>query len=305
MYESISNKWKTACGSSSGVLALGLVLALLLALLPAGWSASIKNVAREVLRPGQIAASVARRHGDHVKTLITSHWHTVDQLAEVRRELGRLKLENSRLTSDLAASTTKETASADISEDDRLLRARCVRANVLGRQARAFLGRHHLLDVGTADGVEPKALVIDRGDDAELKPNQLVLSGRNVWGQLVELGTNTSTVRPVTDHGYRDLVRVGTGQGPQGIVEGTGEPLARIRLIEVTEPLAVGDTVFATGAKGLLRESLVYGQIERLERKVGAAHWDIWMRPAIADEPDTVSVLSVELNPSRVASRAR
>jgi hypothetical protein len=106
----------------------------------------------------------------------------------------------------------------------------------------------------------------------------------------------------VTEPGYRDLVRLGES-GPQGVLEGTGEPLARVRLVEVTEPVAMGDGVYSTAGKGFLPEPLLYGRVVRVERPVGAAHWEIWMEPA-ADPHQTeeVAVLRVELNRLRVAA---
>lgn len=303
--------WKNRLTSPAAALGIGLLAAIVLALLPARWTGAMRHTAQALLRPGQRAALGVRREGNRATTWVKSHFQTAAQLAETEGEIQRLKQENRRLAAELAAARTQPAkASADHTDDaEPLLLAQCVPALVLGRQARAFLGRHHLLDLGSSEGVQPEALVvawpalIDRGGDSDIRPGQLVLSGRRVWGKIVELGSHTSVVRPVTEPGYRDVVQLGDSCGPQGILEGTGEALARIRLVEVTEPVSLGDPVYATAAKGVLPAPLLYGRIVRLDRPVGAAHWEIWMQPAVADEPERVGVLRMELNPLRVAGK--
>jgi len=301
--------WTSKLAAPAATLGLGLLTAMVLAVLPASCTDPIRNAAATLLRPGQRAALGLRRQGERATVAVRAHFQTAARLADAQRELTRLRAENERLGAQLAAARTQPPLpSGDTDHDDaqRLLQTRSVPARVLGRQARAYLARHHLLDVGSAEGVEPDALVvaspalIDRGRDAELKPGQLVLHGRQVWGKIVELGSQTSTVRALTEPGYRDLVAVGSPSGPQGILEGTGKPLARIRLVEATEPLAVGDPVYTAAGQGVLPASLLYGRIVRLERPVGN-HWEIWMQPAVADPPQQVAVLRIELNPLRLA----
>lgn len=297
--------------SPAGTLGMGLAVAIALALLPGRWTGTIRGAAATLLRPGQVAAGGLRRHGHGATARIGSHFQTAARLAEAEGELRRLKQENRRLAAELAAARNRPSGPADDAGEDqqRLLTARCVPARVLGRQARAFLARRQLLDVGSREGIEPDALVvdgpglIDRGRDADVQPGQRVLAGCRVWGKIVELGAHTSAVRSVTEPGYRDLVQLGDPAGPQAVLEGTGQPLVRIRLVEVTEPVSVGDAVYTATGKGVLPAPLLYGRIARLERPVGAAYWEIWMQPAVAEEPERVAVLRVELNPVRVAER--
>ena len=288
-------------------------MAILLALLPGSWTGPMRDAAQVLLRPGQRATSGLRQQGNRAATWLKSHFQTAARLAEAQRELERLTQENRRLAAELAALESRPPQTSAHATDDqagRLLRARCVPARVLGRQARSFLGRRHLLDVGSSKGIEPEALVvdgpalIDRGSDAELQHGQLVLAGKRVWGKIVELGSHTSVVRAVTEPGYRDLVQIGDPPGRQGILEGTGESLCRVRLVEVTGPVSVGDPVYTAAGRGVLPVPLLYGRITRLERPVGAAHWEIWMQPAVGiGEPDHVAVLTTELNPLRVAEK--
>ncbi|MFH1918715.1 MAG: rod shape-determining protein MreC [Planctomycetota bacterium] len=306
---------RSLLSSPTASLALGLALAVGLMLVPARWSEVAKGGAAALLRPGQVGVLSLRENGSELVGRVKSHFGTAAQLAEAKRERKRLAEENRRLAAELAAERSRRSNRAENPDRDspeQLLGAQCVEARVLGQLARAFLDRRHLLDIGSEAGIQPDAPVlhvsprmIDQGGDAGLQAGHLVLSSGRVWGKIIEVGRHTSVVRTVTQPGYRDLVELGTS-GPQGILEGTGEPLAQIRLVEVTEPVSVGDPVYSTAGKGFLPEPLLSGWVVALERPVGAAHWDIRVEPAVdPDKTDHVAVLRIELNPSRVASRQR
>ncbi len=305
--------------SSAAALGISLVLAVALAVLPNGWTAWLRSGASTLLQPGQVAALQLRRQGKRMVARATCHFQAASGLADARCEVERLQQENHRLRVELAAADRRPLEPPD-EPAGRLLRPQCVPAHVLGRQARAFLQRHHLLDVGSASAIEQESLVIDwpaaidRGGDADLAAGNLVLHGRCVWGKVVRPDRHTSVVCTVAERGYRDLVQlVGGGakpeggrQWPRGILEGTGERQARVRLVEVTQPVSVGDSVYTAALQGVLPAPLLYGRVVRLKRPVGAAHWEIWMQPAVAgDEPARVAVLRTELNPLRVAARRK
>lgn len=303
--------YSSRLSSPAALLALGLALAVGLLLLPNHWSSAVKGQAAVILRPGQLCVLWLRENGDRVADRVKSHFDTAAKLAQAERNQQDLARENRRLAAELAIARPRVSSPSEIEQSQqRLLAARCVEARVLGEQARAFLGRHRLLDVGWKSGIQPGTLVIDappglidQGGGRGLQHGQLVLSQGQIWGKIVDVSRSTSTVRTVTEPGYRDLVQLGS-RGPQGILEGNGQPFARISLIEVTEPIAVGDPVYAASAKGILPEPLLYGRVVRVERPVGAAHWEIWMEPAVDPQrPDKVAVLRIEFNPTRVAKR--
>ncbi len=290
-------------------LVAGLLLAIVLAMMPVRWAASLRGVAAAVLRPGQQAALVLCRCTDRAVGWTKSHFQSAARLAEVEEELKWLKQANRHLAAELAAVRSQAAAAAG-SDDQQLLLVDSVEANVLGRQARAFLVRRHLLDVGSRTGIQTDALavdapvVIDRGNDTKFKPFNVVVSGRRVGGKIVEVGPVTSVVQPVTEPGFREVVQI--AGAAQGILEGAGEPLCRIRRVEVTEPIAVGDEVTTATGCGVLPTPLLFGKIVRVDRRVGAAYWDIWMQPAVAPEgPRRVAVLRIELNPLRMAEEKR
>lgn len=297
--------------SPTAMLASALAAAVALAIAPARWTDPLRAATARALGPGQTVAIGAGRYADQVATRVKSHFQTASRLAELEDEVVALRQENQRLTAQRTAAPNGDARFSGQSDEDadRLLNVRCEPARVLGRQARAFLIRQHLLDIGTESGIQPDALVVDHpplvdeGDDARLRVGQLVLSGRGVWGKIVQLGPHTSVIRTMTEPGYRDLVQIGSAPNCRGILEGMGQRLARVRLVEVTQPVSMGDPVYAAAEKGILSAPLLYGTVARLERPVGAAHWDLWVEPALTGDPDRVVVLRIELNPLRVVPK--
>ncbi len=280
-------------------LAAAITAALLLAALPPAWLAPVQGWVLAGLRPGHRAARAAVDLGRRVHARVGGHFAAAAHLAAARDEAERLAAENRRLASRVDALERRlATAEAERPASDRaLLRLGGIEARVLGSLARSYLARHELLDAGSFDGIEPGALVldgaavVDRGEAQGVRPGHLAVEGGRVWGRVVRTGPNTAIVRTVTAPGFRDVVRLRSPRGAEGILEGTGEPLCRIRMVAVTEPAAPGDEVFAGSPAGLDIPPPRYGVVERVERPVGAAHWDLWMRPAAAGPPPATVVV--------------
>ena len=65
----------------------------------------------------------------------------------------------------------------------------------------------------------------------------------------------------------------------------------------------MGDWVYASTREVGLWAPLLYGRVERVEQLPGAAHWEIWMRPAVdGRRVERVAVLRSKANPVQVAS---
>jgi cell shape-determining protein MreC len=283
--------------------------------LPAGYTAAVKGCVGAALRPAQVGLLTARAGVASIASQIEMHGNTVQRLAKSEADRLRLEEENRRLAAELALLRSRTAEGEHRQSDARLLVAGCIPARVLGRQARDFLAGDGILDVGSRAGVRGEALVVggpksflDQGANRRLESEELVLAQGRVWGKIVEVGPQTSTVRTPCEPGFRDLVRLGVASadgrpprlGPQGLLEGTGEPLARVRRVDVTEPVAVGDAVYTASGQGVLPAPLLYGFVVRVQRPVGAAHWEIWMKPALDCEPESVVVLRTEINPARI-----
>jgi cell shape-determining protein MreC len=298
-------------------LAPVLAAALALMFLPPSISAPLRGAVAAALAPGQRWAGGGRawaeRHWDAVRLRLA----TAEEQQAMSREISRLRERNEDLETALdLALAREESLKTDYAQSPAaaapLVRAELVQARVLGPQARSFLQRRELLDVGGQAELAPGSLVfagspavLDQGRNAGLQADDVALAGRRVAGKLIDVAAQTSSMQRVTELGYRDLVQLAHANGERlrlgakGVLEGRGEPLCRIGLIEITEPVSAGDLVLAAGDGS---SGAVYGRVARVERRASDAHWQIWMAPAVGrDLPDQVSVLRLRLNPERVA----
>jgi cell shape-determining protein MreC len=264
------------------------------------------------------------------------------QIAQLNEQVQRLQMAFLVTSSNRDSASAGGVASEENGVDGQmnrrslppLLLSQSIPARVLGRQAKAFLQAREILDVGKSRGAASDSLVVDsgpkgiaprsgtqpsqsdhtiglvdQGRDSAVETGRLVLAGSRVWGKVAEVGLHTSTVQRVTDVGYRDLVQLASLHNgrlrfaARGVLVGHGESLCKIELVETTQPVTAGDLVF-TADDGVLDVPLLYGRVVRLERKPGAAHWEIWMESAapVNSPPSQVAVLRMELNPARLAS---
>ena len=303
-----SNRTASFRGRSRPLLVgVGLALAAGLALLPPGLADRVRAPVTAALLPAQRGLAIARRWigkaaggaGDYITDRRTAAQREAAnrRLAEENRQL-KAALETAGHQLDLLAQRDRQ--------EPALLAARCISARILGVPAQAYLTRHHLIDAGRSLDVEPgfpvlqpATALVDRGTAAGVESGNVLLAGSRVWGKIAMTGPYTSTVCPVTEPGYRDLVRLAAPSadgrplrfGAKGILEGTGEPLARLRMVETTEPVAEGDLVYSQAAQGFVELPLLCGTVVRVERPPGAGYWEIWVAPAVETFPEAPVIL--------------
>jgi cell shape-determining protein MreC len=284
-----------------------------LAWLPAHAADSVRQIMRSTLRPGLLLTAASRQTVEAGLSLLGNLGSSARHAALLERELEQTRQQRGQLAAELVWLRSQNLEHRSTEEQllpgSPLVATRLLPARVLGRQAQRFLHSQGILDAGSDAGIAMGDLVldlppaiVDRGAASGATSGQLVLSGRRVWGKVARVDPQLCTVRRATDAGFRDLVRVaqpkgnGLSIGPRGVLEGTGKPLCRLRLVSVTQSVAAGQLVITDGGEGLLDGALLYGSIERVEQPSGAAHWDIWVRPAIGPElPHAVSILMAEL----------
>jgi cell shape-determining protein MreC len=233
---------------------------------------------------------------------------------DLERQIEALRTRNAQLEAAAIALATKSNDRADslppLQSTTPLVTARLVEARVIGRHLQSLLQHEATLDLGAAAGLKPGAwtldatsCLIDQGLDVDLRRGELVLAGRRVLGKVSATTGRTSRVQHPTDAGYRDLVQLAYRQGtrislgPRGLLEGTGEPLCRVRMIPVTESVSIGDLLLAAGSEGVAAGGLLYGEVVCVERPAGATHWEVWMRPAVSGKwPDRVAVVTASVD---------
>lgn len=301
-----------------GALAITVGTALVLFCMPPDFVAPVKTLLRETQRPAQSIALACRNWTTDALGRMETARADADELTHRRAEIEQLRRQNQQLQTALAIALARGNRSGGddpLSIGPPLVVADALRARVLGRQARAHLARAEIIAAGARWGVDPGALVLDeplaaldRGADAELAPGQLAVAGGYVWGRVADVGPWTAVVRRASEPGYRDLVQLahwadGRLQlGARGLLEGGGEPLCRLRRVETTAAVSLGDLVVVASEQGLAETPLVYGRVARVEQTAGAPHWDIWVSLAAErDAPAELTVLRTRVNAVRLA----
>ena len=338
MFSTITSTVRSA---STGKQCLAMcALGLATSLMPAGWFDPAREAVERVLVPGQQALGPPLAAAANLIHRVSRLWHKTDDVIRLEDRVGQLEAINRQLRQQLLAAAPAIPVAPPVPESGitpPLLDSSLVPARTLGRQARGYLARRDLLDIGSAAGAKPDALVlgitggeaplIDAGQDLALAPHQRALATVGgvpvVWGKLVDVGRMTSTLRRSHDAGYRDLAQLahvtrdGLRWGARGVLEGDGTRLCRFTRVHLDTPVDVGDLVFAADSAGLRSAGLdstdttgpdptarlLYGSVVRIERPEAEAHWKIWVEPVIApeQEPQEVAVVTMRLNPARLA----
>jgi cell shape-determining protein MreC len=324
-----SSAWRRRLLSSEAALACVLFIAVVLANLPPQSTSVVREIPRSLLQPAQTILLQGRLQANQLAARFYDQSSTQANLQAQQAALERLQVEKTALEDALRVALSQErTTAPDVSTSPSpvapLLVPDLLEAQVLGQQARAWLAPSDILALPSAARVTAGALLLrdpvlvdplvllDAGRDLGITTSQRVLAGGHVWGRIDQVGPRTATVRRVTDTGYRDLVRLAQPAGPRvrfgprGVLEGTGEPLCKIRLVKITDAVSEGDLVYTASEEGLTPLPLLYGHVVRVERQPGANHWEIWVQPAAfhgANEPapSHLSVVRGVLNPERLA----
>jgi len=297
-------------------VAATLAAGVLLAALPRRTVEPLRAAYARCVEPGRMAASRARETVQSTLQKWREHAASAEELAVLAKQVEQLTARNRELEAAVSRSTPVADATKSTNELPPLVSVDLLPAPVLGRHACSVLATDEIIRGGRDRALARDAIVlagttttIDGGADAEVAAGDVALAGRRVFGRVVEVGPHTSTVRRADQPGYRDVVQIvsadgaSSGQAVRGVLEGTGEPLARVRRVSAQSPVVVGDCVTTVDQQGLSPRPLVYGRVARVERATGAPQWDIWVDLAADSEPpERLLVLRARMNPARVAA---
>ncbi len=320
-----SNQWFNRClrrcASPPGRVFAVLCVALVLACLSRDITSQLRSTWQTALRPSLQFIATLKQQSAGLRDRWRNSKILTEQLVAARDDLSTLESEHRRLANQMqnlrGRLTAAEGQASFTANQQPLVLPKFVEARVLGLQGRALLNHLLVVDAGRAAQILPESFVLDGpgtvldlGADAQLRSGQLVLDHYRVWGKIVEVGPRVSRVLPIDAPEYRDIVRIVDRDDTQhvhgrGMLEGTGQGSCRIRLVDTTRPVAVGDLVYSATDEEQLAAKLLYGEVDRVEREPGAPHWDITVRPSpVAQVPSRVTVLTSEINVTRLANRS-
>lgn len=242
---------------------------------------------------------------------------TEQELAAARQEVRSLVARLAEAQQENATLRMLGTDAGRSSSGEPLLTQSVVRATVLGPDSVDAI-RSGLLIARGADGdVRENSLVleethplIDQGAASGLGEGQPLLAGRCLVGRIVRSGRWVSSVLPVSDPEFRGLARIvrrtpeGGLDSGEGLLEGAGGGLCRLKHVPSTCAVSPGDHVYSSGGDALSSGSLYYGEVIRAELTDGASHWEIVVKPAVEwARLKTVQVVQTEMNAGRMLAQ--
>jgi len=308
-------------GETKAIILLTVVMTLgyLLAIVPEEQSRLVRNSLRDSLTPAVTmirAIPVHRLQATLLTTFQIAPALTIpadpERVAELERELSRAE----RTTIALQAKLESASDRASASSTSGLFQPTLVEARILGDEHQQFWKSAAAIDVGDNQDLREHDWIlaaerplIDLGFDHELRPDQLILSGRMILGQIHEVGRWSSTIRPVTDREFRCPARVIKPEGtsslvrsPLGSLHGLGDGQCTLRYIPNTAPVSVGDFVILDDPDDSWEEPVLLGRVQQAEIEESNPFWDIDVRPiALELNSRVVHVLTEQLSKDRLA----
>ncbi|MHC4735602.1 MAG: rod shape-determining protein MreC, partial [Planctomycetota bacterium] len=122
-------------------------------------------------------------------------------------------------------------------------------------------------------------LTINRGKDDGLAKDQFVLGDNSIIGTISDVSPRTAKVKLFTDPASRIAVRIGN-LNIDRLMEGSGNDLAKIKLLSTKHKVRVGDKVLARKKPAFLDASMIIGIVAQCEEDDREpSMWDITVKP--------------------------
>ena len=123
-------------------------------------------------------------------------------------------------------------------------------------------------------------LVIDKGNDAGIRPGQAVLDAQGLVGQVVSVSALTSRVLVVTDPDHAVPVQV-TRNGVRSIAGGTGDAAALLlENVPISADIIEGDVLETSGLAGRFPRGYPVGTVASVTKEPTSAHAEVVVLPA-------------------------
>lgn len=301
--------------------AVCLLLGLALTRLPAETAQAVRSTVADAITPvekcrARLQAWWRAESDNKLAQLKTELELQRRQQNALETKLRSERLRSANLNEELERVRTVGAERYQAEESNPLLVPELIRADVVGTEQKRLLRSGIYLSAGNGDRViedslvldgEADELMIDQGRDRGVPTEAPVYAGRCVVGRIESVGRWTSLVRLVTDAGYRGRAQVlrttadGSAYGPECILEGTGEELCRLRYLDRTESVEVGEEVYTGGRSASMPYPMYYGKIVKAELDPSDREWTVWVKPAIAPKLlQTVQILTQTANSIRI-----
>jgi len=122
-------------------------------------------------------------------------------------------------------------------------------------------------------------LIINKGEKNGIAINQPVMSFSSLVGKIMEVGGSTAKVLLISDANSRVVVLIQRTR-VEGMLEGIGNGLCRLKYMPVNADVKLGDVVVSAGVGGVYPKGLIIGNIESIRIERGGIYKSGIVKPA-------------------------
>ncbi len=143
----------------------------------------------------------------------------------------------------------------------------------------------HKFIVSRVIGKEPtnwlNSLIIDKGSKQGIYINQPVINFFGLIGKVIEINSRSAKVLLISDVNSR-VVALLQRTRAEGMLEGIGRGLCRLKYLAVDSDVKLGDVVISAGLGGVYPKGLVIGKIESIKIERGGIYKSCIVKPLSA-----------------------
>lgn len=155
--------------------------------------------------------------------------------------------------------------------------------------------------IGSTGDAWTDSVIIDKGSASGFEVGMPVCSSGGVIGQIIEVSTNTSTVRLITDDqsGVSAMIQ---GSRAQGVLQGQADGTLRLEYVVSDAEVATGDIVITSGIGGTFPKGLPLGTVASIDRAPNAVYYTIVVRAASSAESNEEVLVITSVSEDQIAS---
>jgi rod shape-determining protein MreC len=159
----------------------------------------------------------------------------------LKKEVGRLKMENQFLKTELATADRARTLAAFLTRSP----SRTIAARI----------------IMTGTGANSMIVFLDRGSPSGVAKGNAVVTPDGIVGKVTAAYPTASRVVLITDPGFRAGV-ISQRHRVQGILRGQGHPISAIDFIQNEDDVAEGEWFYTSGYDGVFPKGLPVGRVK-------------------------------------------
>lgn len=111
-----------------------------------------------------------------------------------------------------------------------------------------------------------RTIMINKGSRDGVKEGFPVIAKEGVVGKIIESSWNYSRVLLVTDYNS-NIDALIQGSRAQGILQGAGQGMARLKYVQRTDEVKEGDSIITSGMGGIFPKGLLLGTVFKVNKK--------------------------------------